>query len=590
MTDILSHRGPDDEGIFCDDRVSLGHRRLSIIDTSNRGHQPMQFEHLQIVFNGEIYNYQELRAELKTAGYQFQSDSDTEVLLKAYHHWGINCVNRLNGMWAICIYDSQHKTLFLSRDRFGIKPFYYYHKGQTFVFASELKAIRPLVKDLKVNTTALNYFFYQKYIGADLTIYENCYKLKPSENIIYNLDTHHIHKSSYYSLSDSLQQQSQRSLKERLEEVAGLLTDAVIKRLVADVPVGSFLSGGLDSSLISAIIARDRQNFQTFSIGFQDKSYDEIPFSKTVAEYIRTRHHIEYLEIDEPLIERVVGHMDEPFGDASILPTTLLSEMTRRHVTVCLSGDAGDEVFAGYDSYKAYQYARVISAGLIKACSPFVNMLPPSDKKLTLAFKIQKFTEDYHPNPWRRHLDWMGTFTDRDRQTLLQELYICTDYFIGPAEANTLTGMQMNDFQRYLPEDILKKVDAASMMHSLEVRVPFLDHRLVPIVMSLPSCYKIRFLKTKWLLKRLASDLLPTEIIHRKKRGFTVPVSAWLRKSELIRQVIIDSEFYGHGFINSSYASQLLDDHLQKRADNARQLWLVFVFNFWWHKIHRQSI
>jgi asparagine synthase (glutamine-hydrolysing) len=587
ITDTLCHRGPDDEGTFCDDSVSLGHRRLSIIDTSTRGHQPMHFGHLHIVYNGEIYNFQELRPELETAGYTFHSDTDTEVILLAYHRWGADCVNRFNGMWAFCIYDAQKKTLFLSRDRFGVKPLYYYFDGNRFIFASELKAIRPLVPDLRMNTTAVNYFFYQKYIGSDMTIYDRCGKLKPSENLIFDLEKKQIHKSIYFDLPAQVEYHRSQSLKDRLDAVEGIVADAVQRRLVADVPVGSFLSGGLDSSVISAIIAKQKQNFQTFSIGFKDESYDEVPFSKQVAQHIRTQHHVEYLEIDEPLIERVIRYMDEPLGDSSVMPTALLSQMTRKFVTVCLSGDAGDEVFAGYDSYKAWKLARFIPAWMVRLGRPLVNLLPPSDKKLNLAFKMQKFAEDYHPDPVRRHLDWMATFTDRDRMKLLTDKFIKADDFIHPCGHGCLTDMQLSDFDGYLSEDILKKVDLASMMYSLEVRVPFLDYRLVPLVLSLPDKYKIRCLQTKWLLKKIASGMLPSKIIHRKKRGFTVPVSAWLKKSSLIRQFITDKAYYDHGFLNYNYACQLFTEHINRRRDNARQLWLIFVFNYWWHTANR---
>jgi asparagine synthase (glutamine-hydrolysing) len=587
MTGILCHRGPDDEGLYCDDRVTLGHRRLSIIDTSVRGHQPMRFENLQIVYNGEVYNYQELRKEVESAGYHFHSDTDTEVILLAYHRWGSDCVNRFNGMWAFCIYDADKRTLFLSRDRFGVKPLYYYFDGRRFIFASELKAIRPIAGNLRMNPAAVNFFFYQKYIGSDMTIFEDCSKLRPSENLIFDLEKKQIRKSFYFNLSDRVEENRSRDLAQRLGEVEGLITDAVTKRLIADVPVGSFLSGGIDSSVISAIIARQRQNFQTFSIGFEDESYDEVPFSKKVADHIHTQHYVEYLKIDESLIERVIRSMDEPLGDASVLPTALLSQMTRRYVTVCLSGDAGDEVFAGYDSYMASKLARFIPADVVRLSRPIVKMLPPSEKKLNLSFKMQKFADDYHPDPGRRHLDWMAVFTDRNRQALLRDTFIPAEVFIGPLGKGDLTGMQLNDFQRYLPEDILKKVDMASMMVSLEVRTPFLDYRLVPLVLSLPDRYKIRYLRTKWLLKEIAGGLLPREIIHRKKRGFTVPVSTWLRKSSFIRQFITDRKFYGHGFVNFDEASRLLTEHTHRQRDNARKLWLLFVFNYWQHSLGR---
>jgi asparagine synthase (glutamine-hydrolysing) len=584
MTDALAHRGPDDEGSYLDEKVSLGHRRLSIIDTSRRGRQPMEFENLVITYNGEVYNFRELRRQLESKGYSFRSDTDTEVVLLAFHCWGPSCVERFNGMWAFCIYDKSAGTFFLSRDRFGIKPLYYYFDGERFVFASELKAIRRHDLGLKINITGLNFFFYQKYIGADQTIFENCFKLKPSENLVFDLERKSIAKTQYYNLEEDIAQASQTSLSDRLSSIETTLVDAIDKRLIADVPVGSFLSGGVDSSLISAIIARDKNDFETFSIGFKDRSYDEVAYSQIVSRHIATNHHVEYLDIDEHLIEHVISQMDEPFGDSSVLPTYLLSRMTRKNVTVSLSGDAGDEVFGGYDSYQAYSFARFAPAGLVKLAKPLVGLMPPSEKKLTLAFKMQKFVDGFGSNINRRHLDWMSTFDDTARQELLGDNFMGADSFINVPSGRDLLSVQLNDIENYMAEDILKKVDSASMLNSLEVRVPFLDHRLVPTVLSLPEKYKVRFFRTKWFLKKIASDYLPAEIVHRKKRGFTVPISRWIKNSDLIKEYLTQDRCFDHGLIDRRYVANLLSDHLDNKADNARLLWLVFTFNKWCEK------
>ncbi len=584
MAQAVRHRGPDDEGFYIDGSVSLGHRRLSIIDTSQKGHQPMSFEHLVIVYNGEIYNFKQLREELKSKGYNFNSDTDTEVLLYSYHQWGPACVEKFNGMWAFCIYDKQKNTFFLSRDRFGIKPLYYYFDGNKFIFASELKAIRKHKLNFNVSTTALNFFFYQKYIGSDLTIFENCYKLRPSENLLFDLNRKELDRAKYYNLEQEISICRDKPLEERLESIEGIIIDAVEKRLAADVPVGSFLSGGIDSSLISAIISKNHKDFDTFSIGFKDKSYDELKYSKLASEYIKTAHHYDFLEVDEDIIKFIMENLDEPFGDASVLPTYLLSKITRRKVTVSLSGDAGDEVFGGYDSYKAYKLAQYVPMAVIRLSKYLINLLPPSDKKLALTFKMKRFVRDFDSDVNRRHLNWMATFNESQRQKLLNDNFVNADSLIDCNREKSFLSIQLNDIHNYLAEDILKKVDLASMLNSLEARVPFLDYRLVPLVLSLPEKYKIRNFTTKWLLKRIASNYLPKKIVRRAKKGFTVPIIQWLRKSDLIKDFLTNRRYYEHGLLNYDYVQQLFDAHIKKKEDNARHLWLVFVFNYWWNK------
>lgn len=581
MAEAMRHRGPDDRGSYLDDNVSLGHTRLSILDLSPKGHQPMYFQNLAIVFNGEIYNFQEIRDELLTAGYKFASGTDTEVILAAYHRWGDKCVEKFNGMWAFCIYDMDKRTLFISRDRFGIKPVYYYFDGRRFIFASELKAIRKHHIAFETDPAGVNFFFYQKYIGDDLTIYKNCRKLKPSHSILFDLNTKKLTISKYYDLEAEIAKRQDIAIDDRLEMAEEILSDAVLKRLIADVPVGSFLSGGVDSSLISAIIAKNKKDFDTFSIGFKDESYNELEFSKIAAEHIRTAHHYEYMDINEDIIQQIIGAMDEPFGDSSVFPTYLLSKITRRRVTVSLSGDAGDEVFGGYDTYMAYKLAKFVPAPVAGLSRFLVNMIPPSDKKVTLGFKMKRFLRDFDASCNRRHLNWMATFTEANRKDLLSNGFVPDEQLIPCDGEDSLLSVQLNDIHNYLAEDILKKVDLASMQVSLEARVPYLDYRLVPLVLSLPDKYKIRCLTTKWFLKRIADKYLPHQIVHRTKRGFTVPVSKWVKDSGLIREFLTNRKFYEHNLLNYDYVQQMLNAHIGSRADNARQLWLAFVFNYW---------
>ncbi|MGD0077159.1 MAG: asparagine synthase (glutamine-hydrolyzing) [Sedimentisphaerales bacterium] len=581
MTEVMRLRGPDDRGAYLDDKVSLGHTRLAILDLSPKGHQPMYFQNLAIVFNGEIYNFQEIRDELQTLGYKFTSGTDTEVILAAYHRWGDKCVEKFNGMWAFCIYDRDKQTLFISRDRFGIKPLYYYFDGQRFIFASELKAIKKHRISLETDPAGVNFFFYQKYIGGDFTIYKNCRKLKPSHSILFDLNTKKLSISKHYDLEAEIAKRQDIAIDDRLGMVEEILSDAVMKRLIADVPVGSFLSGGVDSSLISAIIAKNKKDFDTFSIGFKDQSYNELEFSKIAAEYIKTAHHYEYMDVNEDIIQQVIGAMDEPFGDSSVFPTYLLSKITRQRVTVSLSGDAGDEVFGGYDTYMAYKLAKFVPAPVAGLSRFLANMIPPSDRKVTLGFKMKRFLRDFDVGCNRRHLNWMATFTEANRKDLLTNGFIPDEQLIPCGGEDSLLSVQLNDIHNYLAEDILKKVDFASMLVSLEARVPYLDYRLVPLVLSLPDKYKIRCLTTKWFLKRIADKYLPRQIVHRTKRGFTVPVSTWVKNSGLIREFLTNRKYYEHNLLNYDYVQQMLNAHIVNRADNARQLWLAFVFNCW---------
>lgn len=581
MNDVQAHRGPDGGGMYLDD-VSLGHRRLAIIDTSQAANQPMIYKHYAIVFNGEIYNFQEIKAELVKKNHTFNTKSDTEVVLHAFKEWGIACQERFNGMWAFCIFDKKKRSLFLSRDRFGIKPLYYYFNGKKLIFASEIYAIRQHDIKLSINKGAINFYFYQKYIGGNQSIFEEIKKLEPGGFIQYDLKSGKFEIKKYYHLEDEIKLAMQIPVHEKINKIRDLIEDAVDKRLISDVPVGSFLSGGIDSSLISGIISRKHPKFDVFTIGFQESSFNELGYAKLVAGNINVKHHYKMLNIDEDLIFQVIGQLNEPFGDPSLIPTFLLSKMTREKVTVALSGDAGDEIFGGYDTYLAFKIAKFFPPYLIKIFKTFTPLIFGSDKNLHFSYKIKKFIEDYHKNINIRHLNWMSQTDEVTRRKLLGNNFEGNEGIIQIPEDSNLLSIQLNDIYNYLSNDILKKVDMASMMNSLETRVPFLDYRLVPLVLSLPDSFKIKGFKTKYLLKQIAKGLLPKKIIRRKKAGFSIPLSKWFKQSKRMQAIISDNMYYKHDFFNYQYAQTLLREHLSGKNDNSRVLWLIFIFNLWY--------
>lgn len=581
MNDTQIHRGPDEEGIYTDDSVSLGHRRLAIIDLSEQAGQPMQYKHFVIVFNGEIYNYLEIRSELKLLNHHFDTNSDTEVILHAYEEWGTDCLHHFNGMWAFCIYDNKKQQLFLARDRFGIKPLYYYSDNEQFIFASQIKAIQCHQINLTLNTSALNQYFYQKYIGPGKSIFNEIKKLDESHYLIYNLKTRILIPKRYYNIENEIKKAEKLSFQDKSAAIYKIIEDAIEKRLIADVPVGSFLSGGIDSSVISSIIAKKHPKYKVFSIGFKEKTFNELEFAKKVAQQIDVEHHYQTLSVDEELIFEIVNQLDEPFGDASILPTSLLSKITREKVTVSLSGDAGDELFGGYDTYLAYKLARFFPGFIVHIIKPLIRFFPASDKNLHISFKMKKFIQDWDKNKQIRHLNWMAQTTSKLRKQLLNVNYISTNTLFETKKENSLLAIQLNDLHNYLSNDILRKVDIASMLYSLETRIPFLDYRLVPLVLSLSENQKIKGLTTKYFLKKLAKNLIPSEIIKRKKAGFAVPLSLWFKKSSRMQDIIRDEKYYQHKTLNYEYAQFLLNQHIKEKNDNSRVLWLIFVFNLW---------
>jgi asparagine synthase (glutamine-hydrolysing) len=552
MTRALAHRGPDADGHFVAPvtGVHLGHRRLSIVDLAG-GAQPMWTEDgsIGVVFNGEIYNHAALRQELKALGCVFQTDhSDTEVLLHAWRTWGREFVARLNGMWAFAIYDRRHSCLFLSRDRFGKKPLYWFQRGGTFGFASELSAlIKHPDAPRSISDRALKKFFSYAFIPAPLTILDGIQKLPGGHSLLLDL------KSGDAQVRQDWRFQIEpddRDVKESdlVEELIAVLDGAVQRRLMADVPLGVFLSGGLDSSLIAALACRHlgKGELRTFSIGFTEASFDELPFANQVATYLGTEHQSEILDLDKAisLLPGILAGLDEPQGDASLLPTWLLSRFTRRHVTVALGGDGGDELFAGYDPFlalsKAEAYSRVVPKPVHDAVRMLAARLPVSHANISLDFKIKRTLRglSYPPSQWNPA--WLGALEPKEIAEFLggsasaEEVYSeAIEAWDGCGQTDPVNRSLEFYTRFYLQDGILAKVDRATMMNSLEARAPFLDIEVANFARRLPAHWKLRGGTTKYLLKKAAEQLLPQDIIYRKKKGFGTPIGSWLRTGRI---------------------------------------------------------
>jgi asparagine synthase (glutamine-hydrolysing) len=551
MTNALAHRGPDGEGFFQDPEqgVFLGHRRLSILDIAG-GSQPFFNEdgRIAVVFNGEIYNHLELRAELQARGHVFKSGhSDTEVLVHGYEEWGGDLPRRLNGMFAFAVYDAARRRLFLARDRFGEKPLYYSRQGGTFAFASELTALAAhSALDFSVDPLGLQKFFAYGFTPAPRTIYRDCHKLPAGHSLTFDLRERSIDTHCYWRLSLDADASLAAGDEPRLaEELRGLIFAAVRRRLVSDVPLGCFLSGGVDSSAVvaAAVRCRPAASLDTFTIGFSDPSFDESAQARSVAEFFGTRHHAEFLDLEAArhLIGPVLERLDEPLGDASILPTFLVGRFARKHVSVALTGDGGDEMFAGYDPFKALLPARIYSAvtpGMgHRGFRRLVELLPISRRNMSLDFKLRRFLAgvSYPAGCWNPV--WLSPVEPRDMAELLNETVSAQEIYGEALECwESSPGADFVDrtlafYTRfYLQDDVLMKVDRATMMNGLEGRAAFLDNDLVAFCERLPSRFKFAGGTGKRLLRRALRGVVPNAVLDRPKKGFGVPTSRWLRE------------------------------------------------------------
>ena len=601
---VLSHRGPDNgkEEIYQhrNATIGFGHRRLSILDLSECGSQPMHSAdgNISIILNGEIYNFNEIKKELEKLGHTFHSTSDTEVIITAYEQWGIEAVHQFIGMFVFVLLDRKKDQLFIFRDRAGVKPLYYYYKNDCLLFASELKALHhyPVFKK-EINETAVSLFFKYAYIPAPHTIFKDTFKLHTGHYLEINLDKKKVSEIKYYDIIDFYNKPKLKiSEQEALEETERLLTSAFQYRMVSDVPVGVFLSGGYDSSAVAGILQKNnQQKIKTFTIGFEEEKYNEAVHAKKIAEYIGTDHHEYYCTTKEAqdIFPELADIYDEPFGDSSAIPTTLVSRFARKNVAVALSADGGDEIFAGYNRYdqlasihKMPQIVRNFSAALlsrmpfskISGKSKIFQQIPKLADVLSSKDEIEineSLNRHFSGKEIRKFLnnvdDNCGLF---DSLNHLNE----TNDFLNTALAL--------DYKVYLPDDILVKVDRATMSVGLEGREPFLDHRIIEFVSQLPSELKYNKGVKKDLLKKITHKYVPKELLNQPKTGFAIPVYDWLRNDlkEHVYLYINEEQLRKHNYINIKEALKLRDDFLSGKKGYEIKIWLIIMFQMWWNR------
>ena len=604
MCQAMVHRGPDDEGIQHLDGVTLGMRRLSIIDLEG-GHQPLHNESstVWVVQNGEIYNHLELREQLIAAGHVFSTQSDTEVLVHGYEQWGEGLLERLNGMFAFALLDRPRGQLLLARDRMGIKPLHYAIDGRRLVFASELKALLcDAALHKGIDAAALDQYLALEYVPSPGCIVRGISKLPPAHSLTWSMadGTHRLRRYWAPDLEAGEREVRSRSLDEHCEELRAVLRESVRKELISDVPVGVFLSGGIDSSAVTAMMSSLGGDVKSFSVGFAERSFDEAPYARQVARHLGTEHRELTLEpaMLLELIPQLPTLLDEPLGDASIIPTYLLSAFTRRHVKVALGGDGGDELFAGYPTMRAHRLAgyyrrapRLLREGLV---APVVRRLPVSRDNLSFDFRAKRFVGSAHRPVAERHQRWMGSFAPEERVALLSEDFrgqLALNGTHDPSAAvlgdsslrDPLNQVLLMDMRLYLENDILVKLDRASMMASLEGRVPLLNNDFVEYATRLPLDLKLRGLRSKFLFKRALRGILPDSILKRPKKGFGIPIAHWFRgplKGQML-SVLSPERIARKGFFEPAAVARLIDDHLAGRVDNRKQLWTLFVFDLW---------
>lgn len=594
MLDSIKHRGPDGYGteIYTGNNytIAFGHRRLSIIDLSDGGLQPMNFEWFSLVFNGEIYNFKEIRTNLESFGYKFTSSSDTEVILKAYHKWGVKCFDLFNGMWAIAIFDHANNTIILCRDRSGVKPLYWYKKNNDFIFGSELKAFhQSSLFEKKIDNIGLSLYLQYGYIKEPYSIFEDTYKLEAGHYLIVKLNQQiEVEKHKYWDITDFyLKPKIKIDEQEAIKQVEQLMIKGFNYRMISDVPVGIFLSGGIDSSLVAAILQSTNTNkIKTFTIGFNNPNFDEAPYAKRIAKHLGTDHHELYCtdhDVNE-ILETLPEIIDEPFADSSIIPTLLVSRFARQHVTVALSADGGDELFGGYQSFlDAYTLTNQLKkigklpskiATNLLANVPFTLLKSYGSKY----YKLLELTS--HPNSYIKNYQLFN------KHSFDEEMYKL--YNLKPVEINSeLENYNFQSsydemfswaFKTFLNNDVLQKVDKAGMAYSLEGREPFLDVNLMEFVAQLPNSLKINDGQLKWGLKEILFKYMPKELYHGRKMGFSIPSVQLINHVEERFDYNLLSQLSLEGIFNTEVVNK---DFLNK---NWRVKWLIFIFLNWHSK------
>ena len=597
MAGAIAHRGPDDEGLHSDDSASLGFRRLSIIDLSQNAAQPMPNEDRTcwLVFNGEIYNFRELRPQLEGLGHRFRSNADSEVILHAYEQWGQDCLERLRGMFAFAVWDGARREFFLARDRIGIKPLYYYWREGRFIFASEIKAI---FRDPKV-TPSLNYQALYHFLGFEFipgpdTLFADVYKLQPGHWLRLRQGGE-PETGSYWDLQF---RHRHRSEEECIEALLAELDETVGCHLVSDVPLGAFLSGGIDSSSLVAFMQKHLgSGVKTFSLGYANRTYSELQYAQRVAEHFGTEHRELILDpIDHETVEKALWHFDEPMTDLSAVPFFAVAGKARQYVTVCVSGEGGDEVFVGYDRFrasKADRYYRLLPRWLRRRIiSPLVESLPDNEQKKGASNIVSRFIAGSDLPPEWGHMRWQYFLDPRRETALLSERARARmdrrpfAPVLGALERcaapDPLDREIYVDTRFTLPDSVLMKVDKMSMAHSLEVRVPFLDHRFVELAASIPASWKLARFTTKAIFKKAMEDLLPAGIAYRKKQGYSFPIKNWLRGElkDYMRERLGSSAVIRENFVEGE-VDRLVREHLDMSHNHSHILWALICLSIW---------
>ena len=595
MTDSISHRGPDDEGFYAKNNVGLGFRRLSIIDL-NTGHQPLanEDESIWIIFNGEIYNYLEQRGILKNKGYNFKTSTDTEVILHLYEEYGVDCLQFLRGMFAFAIWDNNKKELFCSRDRFGIKPFYFYQDSEKFVFASEIKAIMKVCDiDRTLSSDALDSYFAFGYITSDLSIFKNIKKLQPGHYLLLSFkDKVSVEIRKYWEIEFA--PDYSKTEDQWIEEIQMCLSETVKMHMISDVPLGAFLSGGIDSSSVVAMMAKNSSRpIKTFSIGFKEKEFNELKYAREMAQKYNCEHHeliVEPESID--LLPKLIHAYDEPFSDTSAIPTYYVSKMAREFVTVALSGDGGDELFAGYESYpdmaRRYSY-------FFNFKSPYLNnliwgnihkMIPNNFKGKNGSYLLSKNKNYFgaYKHMWsieeRKKLilkDYQGINNSNGSELFKEGILkkgVNNDF---------ITNLQFLDMKTYMVDSVLTKVDRASMMNSLEVRVPLLDHKFAELSFKIPSPLKLNGKEQKYIFKKAMSHSLPETILNHPKQGFSVPLSLWFKEDlkKYVGDVLLSKNSLLSGYLDMKFIKGILERNLKEKKNFSDHIWSLLFFEEW---------
>ncbi len=609
MNSTLYHRGPDDEGFYFKNsgraiNVGLGMRRLSIIDLDS-GNQPIYNEDKSIVtvFNGEIYNFRELKENLIKKGHKFYTESDTEVIVHLWEEYGKDCVKHLNGMFAFTIWDDKKKELFLTRDRIGQKPLYYTQIGQQFYFSSEIKTFLKIPEfEKKINKKAIHYYLTYQYIPTPMTIWKGVKALEPA-NFMTVRDSGIENIQRYWDID--YRNKTDLSFKQSKEKIRSLLKDATRKRMISDVPLGAFLSGGLDSSIIVGLMSEiSDKPVKTFSIGFEEEEFSELEYAKIIADKFNTEHHEFVVDTDfKDLIPDIAENYSQPYADCSALPSYIVAKKTKQHVKVALNGDAGDENYAGYLRYRALKISQYISWAykfMPKKLEKFMLKLIPINKAInpkSMFSYLCRFVKPLREKPALRNLNWHAYFTNDLKDFIYSEdmkgelagenpYNFLKDLFNNAPAENILDRAMYADIMAYLPDNLMVKMDIATMANSLETRSPFLDHRLVEFNTTLPPEWKLKgFSKSKHILKETFKDYFPPKIMKRRKQGFSIPLGKWFRGDwqNYLKDVILSKKALSRGYFKEESIRKLVNDHVEGRVDHGYCLWALLMLEMW-HK------